>query len=105
MGLLDRLHKIDEPDDPAETGPPPETAERVNAILAVISQYLDPANTMGATLFVIARRELAQASPEQLDIVIHGILRAAEDLRRFLVPALPAAETTAPPSAAPAVGE
>ena len=89
MGLLDRLHRIDDAEEEPE--PSPETAERVQAILGVITSYLDPANTLGATLLVIARRELAQASAEQLDIVIVGIMQAADRLRPYLPKALPSA--------------
>ena len=86
MGLLDRLHTIDEAEEEPE--PPPETAERVRAILAVVASYMDPSNTMGAVLFTLARRELAQATPEQLDVVILGVVDAADKLRPFASRAL-----------------
>lgn len=105
MGLLDRLHKMDDEAEQGEPEPPPETAERVAAILGVVEQFLDHSNSFAMTLYVIARRELAQANAEQIDNVIRGTVYAAQHLYRFLPPELlagtqAAEEPAAPPAAA-----
>lgn len=100
MALLDRLRHMDDEPDAAELEPPPETAERVAAIMGVIEAFLDPSNSFAMTLYVIAKRELAQANAEQIDTVVRGVVFAANHLARFLPPALPAGEAQPAPAAA-----
>ena len=88
MGLRERLHHFDE--EEPEPEPPAATRAKVDAILRVIGAFLDRDNSMAMTLFVIARRELASASEEQINVVVRGILFAADQLRSF-APAEPAA--------------
>jgi hypothetical protein len=83
VGLLERFHRMDEGEPEPEAEPSPETKAKVDAILGVLTSYLDPANTLAQTLFVIARRELVAADPERLDIVILGVIAAADRLRPF----------------------
>ena len=93
MGLLDRLHHMDE--EEAEPEAPPETKARVEAILGVVQAFLDPSNSFAMTLFVIARRELAQADSDQIETVIRGVLFAADELRSLLPRELGAGEALA----------
>ena len=90
--LLERFRRLDEnegaPPDllavPAEV--PEATREKVSAILAVVVRYLpDPGeNPMASTLFAIARKELLSATEAQLDVVIIGLVAAADALRAYL---------------------
>ena len=84
MGLLDRLHKLDDgaPDILAEPElDPGPRKEKVDAILSVLVQYLDRENTFASTLYAIARKELAACDEPRLDMVIVGVVQVADQLK------------------------
>ena len=97
MGLLDRLHRMDEDEELEEPQPSEDVAPQVNAVLAVIETFMvgNFDNSFAMTLYVIARRELCQATKEQIDNVVRGTLYAADQLRKFLPPELDAGEVPA----------
>jgi hypothetical protein len=86
MGLLDRLHRFDSEEHGSVLDAPavaPELQAKVDAILGTILPWVDPSNTMHVMLLGIARKELAMARDEHLDVVIAGVIGAADRLREY----------------------
>jgi hypothetical protein len=98
MGLLDRFAKVDEQlsaengEHPTHVTPSTDIALRADpiadAIIALLSPFLDPEDAFSGMLFAIARRYLADANSDQLREVVANLCEAADALGPLTSPPL-----------------